>query len=116
MSTILSLIVHKPRKEFEWVVSLQQKQKAMLKNKTDMLYELYELCETEQQRDLLKDLIVRFDCFDEDVYNLALLSMVEYISSLGYNWDETASIVQLIPLIFATRMNLMRDVVKTSAS
>lgn len=90
MSTILSLIVHKPRKEFEWVVSLQQKQKAMLKNKTDMLYELYELCETEQQRDLLKDLIVRFDCFDEDVYNLALLSMVEYISSLGYNWDETA--------------------------
>ena len=49
-------------------------------------------------------------------YNLALLSMVEYISSLGYNWDETASIVQLIPLIFATRMNLMRDVVKTSAS
>jgi len=29
---------------------------------------------------------------------------------------NTASIVQLIPLIFATRMNLMRDVVKTSDS
>ena len=29
---------------------------------------------------------------------------------------NTASIVQLIPLIFATRMNLMSDVVKTSDS
>ena len=36
--------------------------------------------------------------------------------SVGEESLNTASIGQLIPLNFATRMNLMRDVVKTSAS
>ncbi len=82
--------MYRSRKEFEWVVSLQQKQRAMLKDKSDMLFELYELCDTEQQKDLLRDLIIRFNCFDEEIYNLALLSMANYISGLGYNWAETA--------------------------
>lgn len=38
------------------------------------------------------------------------------VPSVGKESLNTASIVQPIPLIFATRMNLMRDVVKTSAS
>ena len=38
------------------------------------------------------------------------------VPSVGEESLNTASIGQLIPLIFATRMNLMRDVVKTSAS
>ena len=38
------------------------------------------------------------------------------VPSVGEESLNTASIVQRIPLIFATRMNLMRDVVKTSAS
>ena len=38
------------------------------------------------------------------------------VPSVGKESVNTASIVQLIPLIFATRMNLMGDVVKTSAS
>ena len=38
------------------------------------------------------------------------------VPSVGKESLNTASIVQLIPLIFATRMNLMGDVVKTSAS
>ena len=38
------------------------------------------------------------------------------VPSVGEESLNTASIVQLIPLIFATGMNLMRDVVKTSAS
>ena len=38
------------------------------------------------------------------------------LPSVGKESVNTASIGQLIPLIFATRMNLMRDVVKTSAS
>ena len=38
------------------------------------------------------------------------------VPSVGEESLNTTSIVQLIPLIFAIRMNLMRDVVKTSAS
>ena len=38
------------------------------------------------------------------------------VPSVGEESLNTASIVQLIPLIFSTRMNLMRDVVKTSDS
>ena len=38
------------------------------------------------------------------------------VPSVGKESLNTASIVQLIPLIFTTRMNLMRDVVKTSDS
>lgn len=38
------------------------------------------------------------------------------VPSVGKESLSTASIVQPIPLIFAIRMNLMRDVVKTSDS
>ena len=47
----------------------------------------------------------------------ALITLRENtVPSVGKESLNTASIVQLIPLIFATRMNLMRDVVKTSDS
>lgn len=38
------------------------------------------------------------------------------VPSVGEESLNTASIVKLIPLIFATRINLMRNVVKTSDS
>lgn len=62
----------------------------MLKDKDVALAELYNLCDTDIQRDLVKDLIIRFHCFDDDIYNLALMQIVEHISNLGYNIKKTA--------------------------
>lgn len=66
------------RKSFEWMVYLQQRQRAMLKDRDDVLLELYKLCDNDRQVELLKDLITRFDFFDEDIYNLALIEIVNY--------------------------------------
>ena len=62
----------------------------MLHNKEEALSQLYKLCDNDIQADLLKDLIIRFNCFDEEIYNLILTSIAKYIISLGYPPDETA--------------------------
>ena len=73
------------RNAYNWIFSLSRKQTAMLKDKDVALAELYDLCDNDIQRNLIKDLIIRFHCFDEEIYNLALMQIVEHISELGYN-------------------------------
>lgn len=78
------------KKEYDWILSLQKSQKTMLKGKDNALAELYNICDTENQKLLVKEMIVRFNCFEEEVYNLALLEMANYIASLGYPLAETS--------------------------
>lgn len=78
------------RKEFEWIFSLQHAQKTMLKGKDSALSELYGICDNQNQRNLLKDLIIRFNCFDEEVYNLALIEITNFVACLGYDPKKTA--------------------------
>jgi hypothetical protein len=78
------------RKEYDWIFSLQKSQKTMLKGKDEVLSELYNICDTEPQKLLVREMIVRFNCFEEEIYNLALGGMANYIASLGYPLAETA--------------------------
>ncbi|WP_279048723.1 hypothetical protein [Butyricimonas virosa] len=80
------------RREYEWILSLQRVQTSMLKGKDSVLSELYSLCDNYNQLNLIKDLIIRFNCFDEDIYNLALIEIAKFISSLGYDPERTALI------------------------
>lgn len=80
------------RQEFEWIFSLQRVQATMLKGKDSVLSELYGICDNLYQRDLLKDLIIRFNCFDDDIYNLALNEICSYVTTLNYEPNETAVI------------------------
>ena len=75
---------------YDWIFSLNEKQTAMLKDKDNALAELYYLCDNNTQRNLIKDLLIRFNCFDEDIYNLALLEIVKYVSNLGHKNNTTA--------------------------
>lgn len=56
----------------------------MLHGKDEQLEELYALCDTKEQRELVADLICRFNYFYEDVYNLSLIGIARYIKGLGY--------------------------------
>lgn len=76
--------------KYNWALSLIGHQKAMLKGADDKLSELYDMCDTESQLDLVTDLLIRFNCFDEDIYNLALMNIAYYIYSLNYPMDKTA--------------------------
>ena len=80
------------RREYEWILSLQRVQTSMLKGKDSVLSELYSLCDNYNQLNLIKDLIIRFNCFDEDIYNLTLIEIAKFISSLGYDPEKTALI------------------------
>jgi len=62
----------------------------MLNGKDESLLELYRLCDHDFQRNLLKKLLINFDCFDDDIYNLALIEMASYIIDLDYPKEKTA--------------------------
>lgn len=76
--------------EYDWIFSLQKRQKTMLKGKEESLLELYRICDQDFQRNLLRDLLIEFHCFDDDIYNLALIEMSRYIINLGFPKEETA--------------------------
>ena len=49
---------------------------------------MYDLCDNDEQRSLVKDMITDFSEMNDDVYNLCLLDMVDAIISKGYPLDE----------------------------
>lgn len=78
------------RKEFEWKYCLIKRQWTMLSGKDASLSELYHLCDDDSQRALVSDLLIHFDCIDDDLYNLALRSIAKRIAALKYNVSELA--------------------------
>lgn len=78
------------QKEYNWILNLIRRQKAMLDNSDAQLLELYQFCDNDEQRDLLFELISRFNCFDPDLYNAAIQDAVRFICGLGYKEEETA--------------------------
>lgn len=50
--------------------------------------ELYDLCDNEEQRFLVKDLLIDFSEMNEDVYNLCLLDMRDTIVNKGFTLDD----------------------------
>lgn len=76
--------------EYNWILSLQRRQKTMLNGKDESLLELYRLCDEDTQRNLIRDLLIKFDCFDDEIYNLALIEMSRFIINLNYPQDKVA--------------------------
>lgn len=60
----------------------------MLKDKTEHLKELYDLCNNEEQRSLVKNLLIDFSEMNDEVFNLCLLDMRDTIISKGFPFDE----------------------------
>ena len=50
--------------------------------------EMYDLCDNDEQRSLVKDMIMDFSEMNDDVYNLCLLDMVDAIINKGYPLEE----------------------------
>lgn len=78
--------LYNPKDRF--VFDLLSRQLDMLKDKTDCLEELYDLCDNEEQRFLVKDLLIDFSEMNEDVYNLCLLDMRDTIVNKGFTLDD----------------------------
>ena len=63
------------KEKFCFISDLIKSQKEFLLEKDDILSELYDLCDDEEQRNLVKQLLINFSLMDEDVYNLCLKDM-----------------------------------------
>lgn len=85
----------------KFVFDLMARQYDMLKGKDDSLKELYELCDTDEERQLVGQLIVDFSDMNDDLYNLCLLDMSNYIINKGFPLKEC--------LIVATAHNRYPD-------
>ena len=60
----------------------------MLKEKTDSLKELYDLCDNEEQRSLVKNLLIDFSEMNDEVFNLCLLDMRDSIINKGFPFED----------------------------
>lgn len=79
--------LYNPKDKF--VFDLLSGQLDMLKDKTDILEELYDLCDNEEQRCLVKSLLIDFSEMNDEVFNLCLLDMRDAIINKGFQVDST---------------------------
>lgn len=69
--------------EIRFVTDLATRQKFMLSGKQDQLREIYHLCDSDAQRDLIYRLLVDFYLMDDSVYNMCILSIADTIMQTG---------------------------------
>ena len=82
----------------------------MLSGKDSSLSELYHLCEDDSERSLVSDLLVRFDCIDDDLYNMALRSIAKKIAALKYNTSELAVVAMTIDSAADSSQAMLNDI------
>ena len=80
----------KTRKEFEWIYEVISAQRELLKGKSAALSELYRMCDSEDQLDLVTSLLKRFDYVDANIYANLLEQMANHIYNLNYPEKEIA--------------------------
>lgn len=78
--------LYSPKDKF--VFDLLTRQLDMLKDKTNCLEELFDLCDNEEQRGLVKNLLIDFSEMNDEVFNLCLLDMRDAIISKGFPLED----------------------------
>ena len=85
-----------PAAEYKWQYRLLSCMRQMLIGREDSLSELYGLCDSEGQRKLVKDLILRFEYVDYEGYAECLKEMAEYILESGYDLNTTGIVAMTL--------------------
>lgn len=78
----------KSREEFDWIYGIISKQRELLTGRTDALSELYRMCDSEDQLNLVTSLLNRFDYVDANRYASLIEQMADYIFNIGYPRKE----------------------------
>ncbi len=78
----------KSREEFDWIYGMISTQRELLNGRTDALSELYRMCDSEDQLNLVASLLNRFNYVDANRYANLLEKMADYIFNLGYPKNE----------------------------
>lgn len=76
------------KSEFDWIYKMMSTQRELLSGRTDALSELYRMCDTEDQLNLVSNLLSRFDYVDTNRYVSLLDQMADYIIQTGYPDEE----------------------------
>lgn len=71
-----------------FATDLISKRTDMLKGKENSLYNLYDICVSAEQRELVRQLLLDFNEMTAEVFNLCLIEMSKHILSYGYPMDE----------------------------
>lgn len=82
--------------KYKFIFDLVKSQKDLFSNASNAVVqkrqrgieEMYDLCDNDEQRSLVKDMIMDFSEMNDDVYNLCLLDMVDAIINKGYPLEE----------------------------
>ena len=69
--------------EIRFITELTKRQKFMLSEKQETLRELFYLCDTDEQRSLMHQLITDFYLMEDSVYNLCIFKIADCIMQTG---------------------------------
>lgn len=98
------------KREYQWLFDLIKRQTTMLSGKDASLSELYHLCDDDSQRLLISDLLIRFDCIDDDLYNMALRSIAKKIAELKYDVSELAVVAMSMDSAADSSQAMLNDI------
>lgn len=76
------------KEKFMFATDLISKRTDMLRGKEKELYDLYDICTSYEQRNLVHQLLLDFHEMTADVFNLCLMDMSKYILSFDYPLNE----------------------------
>lgn len=75
--------------EFDWILQQISQREDFLSGREEGLAELFRLCDTNEQRQLVSDLLNRFYIFTHDNYDSTLYKIADYAATLGFKANET---------------------------
>ena len=78
----------KSKNEFDWIYRIISAQRELLAGRADALSELYRMCDSEDQLNLVTCLLNRFNYVDANRYEKLLGLMADYIFKIGYPENE----------------------------
>lgn len=98
------------KEKFRFISNLLSCQKDMLKGKMEALAELYDLCDNDEKKLLVKQLIVDFSEMDDELYSLCLEDMSRYIVNKGFPLAECMVVAMCHDHLADSSQEVLQDI------
>lgn len=96
--------------KFRFITDLVSCQIEMLKDKKEALAELYDLCDNDEKKSLVKQLIVDFSEMNDEDYYLCLEDMSRYIVNKGFPLSECMIVAMCHDHLADSSQEVLQDI------
>ena len=98
------------KRKFRFISDLISCQKKMFSWKSKVLEELYDLCDNEEKKSLVKQLLVDFTEMNDHIYSLCLEDMSRYIVNKGFPLAECMVVAMCHDHLADSSQEVLQDI------